>query len=42
MKKQSLMKLMTVAMTVAVMVAMEGRSILIGIGEPKLPARFDH
>jgi len=40
-RKSVLIKMMTVAMAVAVMVALEGRSAFWGIGEPKLPAKFD-
>ena len=40
-KRFMLMKMMTLAMTVAAAVAIEGRSIFWGIGEPKLPAKFD-
>ena len=39
-KKFAIMKLMTVAMSLAVVVAFEGRSAFWTIGEPQLPEKF--
>jgi len=40
-KRTFLMKLMSLGLPVAVMAAMEGRSIFFAIGEPKLPSKFE-
>lgn len=40
MRKVSLMKMMSLAMTVAVLIVEGHNSSFFGIGEPKLPAKF--
>jgi len=40
-RKSVLMRVMTLAMAVAVVAASWPQSMFFGIGEPKLPAKFD-
>jgi len=40
-KKSVLMKIMTLAMAVAMVATSWPQSMFFGIGEPKLPAKFD-